>query len=257
MGRASHFTGRANRRVEGRNRVIGALDSMVKAGMARAFATTALFLIAACAPKPDGPDSARDAVRPASDSLGVTKQRSEELTGDTANETLTLDARGSKMDSLRVRLEIRSADDSLLYASTWSSRFYFQYVERAGMSDAAADSTVRRHLDVVFSDSAFRTAPGAGADTMQASMMRDAIRYDIATNGWRTRNGRALGAEIPPAAHDSINALAATVPKEQIDALYQELKGKKSFTFFAGGEVTYSIAWSAREQRFVTIFSCC
>jgi len=212
----------------------------------------------ACAPKADAPDSAKGGAPAVSDAINITKERSEDLTGDGVNEKLSLSARGSQMDSLRVRLEIRSADDSLLYASEWSSRFYFQYLERAGMSDAAADSTVRRHLDAVLVDSAFRTGvPGSAADTMRSAMMRDAIRYDIATNEWRTQHSLALGAEIPPAAHDSINIAAAAVPKSQIDALFQELQGKKSFTFFAGGEVTYSIAWSDREQRFVTIFSCC
>jgi hypothetical protein len=216
------------------------------------------LMFSACASKTDATDSARESASSAADSINIRKDRSEDLTGDGVNEKLSLTARGSQMDSLRVRLEIRSADDSLLYASSWSSRFYFQYVERAGMTDAAADSTVRRHLDAVLADTAFRTgAPRPAADTIGASMMRDAIRYDIATNQWRTQHGLALGDGLPPTAHDSINDLAAAVPKEQIDALYQELQGKKSFTFFAGGEVTYSIAWSAREQRFVTIFSCC
>lgn len=226
---------------------------------AKALAAGVVLMVAGCAPKADAPpDSARGGAASASDSISLTKERSEDLTGDGVPEKITLAARGSQMDSLRVRLEIRSADDSLLYASSWSSRFYFQYLERAGMSDAAADSTVRRHLDVVLTDSAFRTGvPGSAADTMRAAMMRDAIRYDIATNQWRTQHGLALGAEVPPTAHDSINVLAAAVPRSQIDALFQELQGKKSFTFFAGGEVTYSIAWSDREQRFVTVFSCC
>ena len=238
--------------------MIGSFDTVRKTTFARSLVAAAVLLLAACTPKADAPDSASAAAAPAADPINIVKERSEDLSGDGVNEKITLSARGSQMDSLRVRLEIRSADDSLLYASSWGSRFYFQYVDRAGMSDAAADSTVRRHLDAVLADSAFRMGvPGSAADTMRTAMMRDAIRYDIATNGWRTQHGLALGAEIPPTAHDSINIVAAAVPKSQIDALFQELKGKKSFTFFAGGEVTYSIAWSDREQRFVTIFSCC
>jgi hypothetical protein len=30
-----------------------------------------------------------------------------------------------------------------------------------------------------------------------------------------------------------------------------------TFTYFAGGEATYTIAWSNTKQRFVKIFSCC
>jgi hypothetical protein len=230
----------------------------VRNGIASAcLAATLALTTAACTPKADGPDSARDTMVLA-DSIALTKQRSEDLTGDGASENIRLTARGSRMDSLIVRLEIRSADDSLLYATSWDSRFYFQYADRASMSEAAADSTVRAHLDAVLVDSAFKPGvPMAAGDTIGPSMMRDAIRYDIAANQWRTQHGLALGAEIPASAHDSINIVAAAVPKSQVDALFRELQGKKSFTFFAGGEVTYSIAWSDREQRFVTIFSCC
>ena len=219
---------------------------------------TAILVLVGCAPKGDATDSARGTTPVATDSIGIAKERAEDLTGDGVSEKLSLTARGPKVDSLRVQLEIRSANDSLLYASAWDSHFYFQYLDRGEMSDAAVDSTVRRRLDAVLADSAFRTgASGSAADTIRASMMRDAIRYDIATNQLRTQHGLALGADLPPTAHDSINVMAAAVPRSQIDALFRELQGKKSFTFFAGGEVTYSIAWSDREQRFVTIFSCC
>lgn len=216
-----------------------------------------LALTAACAPKDGGADSARDTAS-ATDSINIAKERSEDLTGDGVPEKLTLTARGSRMDSLRVQLQIRSPGDSVLYTSSWDSHFYFQYVERAGLSDGAADSIVRRHLDAVLADTAFRTvATGSGTDTIPAMMMRDAIRYDIATHRLRTSHGLAPGAEVPAAAHDSINMLAAAVSRADIDTLFRELRGRKSFTFFAGGEVTYSIAWSDREQRFVTVFSCC
>jgi hypothetical protein len=245
-----------------RNSVIGSFASVLKLRFARALVLSLAMAgagVAGCSPKGDASDSTRrGSGAAAGDSITITKDRSEDLTGDGAPEKIILSARGSRMDSLRVRLEIRGAGDSVLYVSSWTSRFYFQYLERAGMSDAAADSIVRRHLDAVLADSAFRTGvPGSSADTMRAAMMRDAIRYDIATNQLRTAHGLPLDAEIPPSAHDSINVLAASVPKARIDALYDELKGKKSFTFFAGGEVTYSIAWSDREKRFVTIFSCC
>ncbi len=214
--------------------------------------------VVACTPKSDAPDSARAAVAAPADSINITKERSEDLTGDSVSEKLTLTARGARMDSLRVRIEIRSPADSLLYSSEWTSSFYFQYVDRGAMSDAAADSTVTWRLDRVLADSAFRVGtPGPAADTIGPAMMRDAIRYDIATNRLRARHGVPLGTDLPPTMHDSVNVLAAGVPKAEIDALFQELRGKKSFAYFAGGEVSYRIAWSDREQRFVTIFSCC
>ena len=219
--------------------------------------TLAAFATAACAETGGRTDSARDTAA-ASDSISIANERLEDLTGDGTPEKIALTARGARMDSLRVRLEIRSPGDSVLYASSWDSHFYFQYVERGSVSDAAADSIVRRHLDAVLADTAFRTVPtGPARDTIPAMMMRDAIRYDIATHRMRVAHGLQPGAELPRAAHDSVNMLAAAVSRADIDTLFRELRGRKSFTWFAGGEVTYSIAWSDREQRFVTVFSCC
>ena len=226
-----------------------------KACAAMSFASLALTV--ACVRNDGGADSARDTAT-TSNPINIAKERAEDLTGDGAPEKISLTARGARMDTLRVHLEIRSPGDSVLYASSWDSHFYFQYVERAGLSDAAADSIVRRHLDAVLADTAFRTVEtGTATDTIPAMMMRDAIRYDIATHRMRVAHGLQPGAELPRAAHDSVNMLAAAVSRADIDTLFRELRGRKSFTWFAGGEVTYSIAWSDREQRFVTVFSCC
>lgn len=222
-----------------------------------AMVLASLALIAACTQRDAGADAVRDSAS-VPDSINIAKERSEDLTGDGTAEKITLTARGSRMDSLRVQLRISSPGDSVLYESSWDSHFYFQYVERAGLTDAAADSIVRRHLDAVLADTAFRTvATGTGTDTIPAMMMRDAIRYDIATHRLRVARGLRPGTELPRAAHDSVNVLAAAVSRADIDTLFRELRGRKSFTYFAGGEVTYSIAWSDREQRFVTVFSCC
>lgn len=184
--------------------------------------------------------------------------RSEDLTGDGRAERFVLTAEGPSYDSLDVRLEVRSPEDSLLYASTWESRFYFQYDDRSAMTDSAAALKVRTHLNRVLADSAFATGGrGITSDTIRLVMMRDAIRYDIATHQWRTQHGLASGAPLPPTAHDSINVLARAVPTARIASLVSELEARKSFQYFAGGEVTYAIAWSDQERRFVTIFSCC
>ncbi len=212
----------------------------------------------ACAPTPDASDTTAASAAPTGDTIRIARSISEDLAGDGRPERLTLDARGPTIDSLRVRLEIRSPEDSLLLASSWASEFYFQYVDRAEMTEAAADSTVRKHINAVLTDSAFRNGvAGTVSDTMLLSMMRDAIRYDVATHQWRTANSLAPGDELPPTAHEPINTLARAVPRSRIEALVTELRDRKTFTWFAGGEVTYVIAWSDREQRFVTVFSCC
>ena len=231
----------------------------------------ALVAIAACSSRDGGTagrDSGRAAVDSSSgDSLRVSHARSEDLTGDGRAERLTLDARGPRMDSLDVVLEIRSPADSVLYRSTWNSRYYFQYVERSSMSDADADTLIRGHLARVLTDTSFGTVGGGGfiaagskrapADTSGREMMRDAIRFDIAIAEWRRANGTGSWDGLPPGAHTAVNTLAKAVPAARIESLAEELQGRRALRFFAGGEVTYAIAWSDREQRFVTIFSCC
>src|SRR5687768_1687196 len=128
----------------------------------------------ACSPRSDATDSARARDTTAADSIQIGYERDGfgDLTGDVANEKIIVTARGHRIDSLRVRLEIRGAGDSVLYASSWNSSFYFQYLDRAAMSDAAADSTVRRHLAAILVDSASRVGGrGSPTDTMHATMM--------------------------------------------------------------------------------------
>ena len=204
--------------------------------------------------------SARDALR-------VSHALREDLTGDGRGELLTLDARGPRMDSLDIRLEIRSAGDSVLYRSTWRSRSYFEYLERSSMADSAADALVRRQLARVLGDTAFGTVGAGGfiafgstrspADTSLVDMMRDAVRHDIATHQWRRSNRVSLDAELPRAAHDPIGVLAKAVPADSIDAVIDDLRGHRAFHYSVGGETSYAIAWSDRQQRFVTIFACC
>jgi hypothetical protein len=220
----------------------------------------AVFLICAiaggmsCAGRDAGADSAVAAGAP----IRSRHTRAEDLTGDGRSERLVLTSEGPTYDSLDVRLEIRSPEDSLLYAASWNSRFYFQYDDRSAMTDSAVAMKVRAHLGRVLADSAFRVGGrGITSDTMRLSMMRDAIRYDIATERWRSEHGLQPGDPLPPAAHDSINTLARGVLATRIDSLVAELGERRSFQYFAGGEVTYAIAWSDRERRFVTIFSCC
>ena len=222
----------------------------------RAVGTCALLAASACAREAD---PGAGAARPTDgEPITISRARSEDLTGDDRAERLLLTARGPRIDSLDVRLEIRSPEDSLLYASAWNSLFYFQYDDRSAMTDSAADAKVRGHLDRVLASEAFRVgARGVVGDTARLSMMRDAIRYDIATLLWRAQNRLGPGDPLPPEAHDPINVLARGVSASRIENILREVDARKSFQFFAGGEVTYAIAWSDQEKRFVTIFSCC
>jgi hypothetical protein len=47
------------------------------------------------------------------------------------------------------------------------------------------------------------------------------------------------------------------VPEADVALLVAELAQRPSFTYYAGGEVVYTIAWSDRERRFIRIQACC
>jgi hypothetical protein len=42
-----------------------------------------------------------------------------------------------------------------------------------------------------------------------------------------------------------------------VRAVAAELAAGPTFAYFAGGEATYVIGWSVREQAFVRLFACC
>ena len=51
----------------------------------------------------------------------------------------------------------------------------------------------------------------------------------------------------------------ASTPEERArtEAVAAELRGRPTFTYFQGGELTNTIAWSDQERTFVRVFSCC
>jgi hypothetical protein len=84
---------------------------------------------------------------------------------------------------------------------------------------------------------------------------RDAVRYDLKEDGVRRKNGLPAGARLTPTQYAQLEGMPVT--EAAIDSLVHELKSSPTFMYFAGGEVTYALAWSALKNRFVRIFSCC
>jgi hypothetical protein len=213
----------------------------------------ALGCLAACAP--DGAPEPDD-----NDATGVVfnDERRIDLTGNGVDERVTVHAGGPSYDSLRVRVAVRSAGDSLLYVDGWHSSLYFEHrVGASALPDTARQRIVRGHLTELLRDGAF--APPASIDGRPnpggIAPDRDAVRWDIAERSWRS--GAALNdtLPLPTGAHDAIAELV--VSDSDVTALVQELARRPSFTYHAGGEVTYTVAWSDQERRFVRIRSCC
>lgn len=218
---------------------------------------TLLFLsIVAC-----GRDSGdRTADTAPGDAITIRRTREVDLTGDRRPERFLVLATGPRYDSLEVTLEIRSPEDSLLYTTSWESSFYFHYDDRSQLTDSVVEHRVRAQIDSLLINESFQPA-GRGLTTderLNREGMRDAIRFDIAEERWRTANGIPADSSTPPQAWDAINRIARdSVGQAQIESLVAELRDRPTFRYFAGGEATYAIAWSDEERRFVTVWSCC
>ena len=208
----------------------------------------------------------RDAGRAASDSaataptISIRRTRDVDLTGDRRPEHFVVLATGPRYDSLDVTLEIRSPEDSLLYTDSWDSGFYFRYDDRSQLTDSVVEQRVRAQIDSLLGNNSFR--PGDAALTTDERMnregMHDAIRYDVAEEMWRQATRVPIDSSTPPTALDAIEAFARdSVSDARIESLVAELRGRPTFRYFAGGEVTYAISWSDEERRFVTVLSCC
>jgi hypothetical protein len=188
-----------------------------------------------------------------------TARKAVDLTNDGRPEAITIDARGPLADSASVTLAILGTAGDTLYQDRWNTRSYFEYTPRNGLTDSAANNIVVGHLQRLLVDSAF-TADGPSARLKNAAIPRppgakpsphevpgidrDAVRYDIKMN--------AVGASASPEAVEEFPVMEAS-----IDSLAEELRAMPTFTYYAGGEVTYTVAWSAVKHRFVRIFSCC
>jgi hypothetical protein len=85
-------------------------------------------------------------------------------------------------------------------------------------------------------------------------MLRETIAFDVAVDAERRRLGLTPADTLPTSAAQSPPPVSDTA---RVRALAAELRAAPAFRYFAGGEATYAVAWSPRERRFVTVYSCC
>ena len=167
--------------------------------------------------------------------------------------TIVVQARGPRADSMAVELRVERGD-SVLYRDRWSTALYAAY-DRPRVSPDSARRRAEHHLGRLLADDAVRPARAflTGASDVDA-MLRDAIAFDVRVDGERRRRRLPPGAELPVAARESPRAVADTA---RVRALAAELRDRPAFRYHAGGEASYAIAWSEREQRFVVVYGCC
>ncbi|CAN5173972.1 hypothetical protein BH23GEM2_BH23GEM2_04200 [soil metagenome] len=207
--------------------------------------------------RPPVPDTAVVTPPPAPvpDVISILHERDFELTGDTVPETVRVRASGNSYDSLDVRLEIRARDGTVLYVDGWSSRLYFVYEDRARFSDAEVLRRVRAHLQRLVHDSSYFDPRSRRQREPIFQVDRDHVAYSVAERDWRDEHGVADTMRLEPEAHSEIRAQDASA--ERVAGLVSELNAVPLFTYYAGGEANYTIAWSPSERRYFTVRACC
>jgi len=229
---------------------------------------TVLLLVAACGPGRDrnaplDVDTSSGAAERVLDAVRLDSTITRDLTGDGAPERLVARARGPRIDSLAIELEIFDGrTGARIHDARWSSRDYFKYEP----VDARADSTtereriVRRHFDRILAPDAFvppsMTLPGG---RKEIALDTGTVRYALLELDWRRAHGLADTMPIPPEVESQLGRERVVPPEERArtKAVADELRGRPTFTLFQGGELTNTIAWSDREHAFVRVFSCC
>ncbi len=180
-----------------------------------------------------------------------------DLTGDGNPETIVVHAEGARVDTAAVQLLILNAASDTLYRGSWNAQHYFHYEDRKGFTTDSANARVVAHLQRLLSDSSF-TADGPSPrmqNTIPGGIDKDAIRYDLKEAQVRAKNSLTNGEPLTSPMYAELEK--APVTNAAIDSLAAELAKSPTFTYFAGGEITYTLAWSEARKRFVRIFACC
>ena len=196
---------------------------------------------------------------PASGPIDYRRERDVNLTADGRGETVVVTARGPAYDSLDIMLTIHGPDGDTLWHEAWPSLLYFKYDVREGKADSTVMRIVSDHVEQLLARDRFNMQGGLPAVLQQAgdpdAIMREAIHYHLAELDWRRRAGLPAAAATPPDGFSEIST--DQVASDRVDAVLAEVRTRPSFMYYAGGEATYAIAWSDRENAFVRTHSCC
>jgi hypothetical protein len=189
--------------------------------------------------------------------MHVRRERQYDLTGDGQPETVLIDARGPRYEDLDITLVITNAAGDTLWVDGWRSEYYFHDDLLDDKADEEVARTVRDHVDDLLADRRFhpRGMPPGMVGGDPSDTMRESVRYHLAELDWRRRVDLEPAEPTPPNAFDRIDPNTVAEPRAQV--VIDELQQGPTYSWFAGGEASYVIGWSVREQAFVRLFACC
>jgi hypothetical protein len=185
------------------------------------------------------------------------RERAFDLTGDGSAETFIVTADGPAYDSLQIRLVIRTVAGDTLWADGWNSIHYFQYDPIDGRPAAEIARIVQAHVDTLLHESRFtRNGPRARAQLGNLpDLVGESVSYHLAELDWRNSASLRPSDPMPPGSYDRIDA--SRVAPARTAAVVQELMAGPTYSYYAGGEVSSIIGWSAREHSLVRLCHCC
>ena len=183
--------------------------------------------------------------------------RRADLTGDSIPERFHVAASGTRLDSMRVALEVTDERGQVLYQDDWSTDSYFKYEPEAQESDTSIARVVYGHLNDLLADRSFlrpvteQEAAGLNPQGIEA----ETVAFDLAERGYR--DARGLDPYEPLTSEQLRDVLSLPVDSARVRALVEELRRARLFDYYGGGEAVYTIAWSPALQRLVRVFACC
>jgi hypothetical protein len=193
---------------------------------------------------------------PGAGPIHVRRERQRDLTGDGRPELVAVTARGPRYDGLDIVLVVTDAAGDTLWTDAWSSDYYFHNDPLEGKSAQEIATIVQDHVDDAVAERRFqRGMPEGMTGGDPAEMMRESVRDHLAELDWRRGVDLDPVDPTPQEAWQRIDP--QTVVMERVDVVVDELLQGPTYLYFAGGEASYVIGWSAREQAFVRLFACC
>jgi hypothetical protein len=193
---------------------------------------------------------------PGAGDIHVRRDRAHDLTGDGRAERLSVTVRGNRYDSLDIVLLVEGADGDTLWRDEWTSLYYFHYDPLEGKTDTEVAQIVQGHVDALLVDDRFHTGmPDRMLGGDPTEMVHESVRYHLAELDWRHRADLYPSDSTPVEAWDRLQP--EMVGDARVRAVADELASGPTYNYFAGGEASYVIGWSVRENAFVRLFACC
>ncbi len=178
-----------------------------------------------------------------------------ELTGDANQERISISASGPEWRNLKVRFEIYSDIDSLLFADEWSSAYWFAGVrnitiQRIGGDDEWVKHWMNKNLSPSNIDNDYSRII---IENMHATIYRRFIRMYLGEQRWKIDDNRPAYDHFISQDKNNrkLTHYMREIKEEEIDQLIMKLTNSPSFIYKPHYTMSYAIVWYQQDNRFI------